>query len=481
MTHNISGSPGVHGGAGAPKNAQTPVLFVYGAVALLLAATLFSRSVLAQVVDAPAGPSPGELQCPHPKHSALHKSPRHSDEFMEPPSNDELAELPEEDGVQSQEVALIGQVHRDASRPFSIGFWGDSHIASNIFSEEMIRDLGFTNDKVLPTFIPPIMGRPGMRLPIHKYCQGGRWSYEYAYLSRQANSAFAKGLVNLESSTPGSYLWVDFRAQPLIPNLRSLDILFAPPAPGEKIVVGISVDNGAEQAVELEQGGQGIIHIHAEQAISTVKLRLIEGPLVLQGFIPKYVETPGLYLDTFGIPGATAHGWKALDPEYLKNRDNDIPYDLVMLEYGTNEGNDRSFNADKYAADLRASLQNMRQDYPASLCVLLGPPDRGVLVKRRRGKKYRHAKPPVANVLKYSRIHQRIGDIQRAVGEEYSCSYWSWQDAMGGPGAAYRWLRHSPALMARDLTHMTVPGYQRSARKFAASIRLSSYINDKAD
>ena len=38
---------------------------------------------------------------------------------------------------------------------------------------------------------------------------------------------------------------------------------------------------------------------------------------------------------------------------------------------------------------------------------------------------------------------------------------------MGGQGGAYRWARQSPPLMARDLIHFTVPGYQQLAREFA--------------
>lgn len=481
MTQSIRGFPGAWGYVCAPKSSQKLKLFTYGRAVFLLAATLIAGSAVAQVVDVPAGSSPGELQCPYRKHSHSHKLPKHAEEVFEPPSNEELAILPAQDETQSQEVILGGRDQSDVSRPFSMGLWGDSHAASNVFSEEVLRVLGVPKDKVQPTFIPPTMDRSGVRLPIHKYCQSDGWHYEYAYVSRQQNSAFAKGLANLKSNTPDSYLWLDFRVQPLIPNLRALEILFAPPASGEKILVGVIVDDGTEQVVELEQGGKGIIQIHAEQAISTVKLRLIEGSLILQGFIPQYVEKPALYFDTFGIPGATAHGWKALDAGYLKTRDSEVPYDLVILEYGTNEGNDRNFDSDKYASDLRASLQNLRRVYPESLCVLIGPPDRGVLVKRSRRKKNQHAKQPKANILKYSRIHQRIGNIQNAIGQEYSCSYWSWQDAMGGPGAAYRWLSHSPALMARDLTHLTVPGYQLSARKFASDIRLMKYSHSRTD
>lgn len=454
---------------------------IYRYVTLLFAASLVADSAVAQVVDVSPGSFAGELQCPLKKHSPRSRAHGHTEEVLEPPTGEELAAFPAPDELQAQHVVLGTPSRGDPSRPFSIGLWGDSHTASNYFSEEMMRVLGYSPEKVQPTFIPPTMDRSGVRLPIRKHCQSDGWVYEYAYVARQAGSIFAKGLVNLKTSTPDSYLWVDFRRQQAAPNLRALDILFAPPASGERVLVGIIADDGAERIVELEPAGEGVIRIHSEQAISTIKLRLIEGSLVLQGFVPHYVESPAVYVDTFGIPGATGHGWKALDAGYLKKTDSDRAYDLVILEYGTNEGNDRNFDPGKYESDLRASLQNLRRAYPESLCVLIGPPDRGVLVKRARNRRKRTSASSSADLLKYARIHQRIGSIQEAVGKEYACSYWSWQNAMGGAGAAYRWLRGSPMLMARDLTHLTIAGYQVSAKRFASDINLSGYVENRAE
>jgi lysophospholipase L1-like esterase len=50
------------------------------------------------------------------------------------------------------------------------------------------------------------------------------------------------------------------------------------------------------------------------------------------------------------------------------------------------------------------------------------------------------------------------------------CDFWSAFEAMGGAGSAYRWARATPALMAPDLIHFTVKGYQRLAQDFAESI-----------
>jgi hypothetical protein len=119
--------------------------------------------------------------------------------------------------------------------------------------------------------------------------------------------------------------------------------------------------------------------------------------------------------------------------------------------------------------------------------VLIGPGDRGVLVRRSqkakpsgrnaKGKQAQvHKSPkgkaaPVAKVstdlLRFTRVHLEITRLQSQVAAEQGCRFWSMLDAMGGAGGAYRWASQNPPLMARDLIHFTVPGYQRLAQRFA--------------
>jgi lysophospholipase L1-like esterase len=75
-----------------------------------------------------------------------------------------------------------------------------------------------------------------------------------------------------------------------------------------------------------------------------------------------------------------------------------------------------------------------------------------------------------ASLLRFSNIHEKIFHIQQRIGSRYGCSAWSMQSAMGGAGAAYRWMLASPPLMARDLTHFTPPGYQRLAQELADAL-----------
>ena len=118
--------------------------------------------------------------------------------------------------------------------------------------------------------------------------------------------------------------------------------------------------------------------------------------------------------------------------------------------------------------------------------MLIGPTDRGILTPRPKvkGKAASKKKPrpgkAAPDLLRFAKIHQEIGNIQRSVGQRYQCAFWNWQAAMGGPGGSYRWLYKTPPLMARDLIHLTIPGYQQSARDFARDLHFGDWFSRSA-
>lgn len=471
-------------------------------VAVLMLSVFLACGANAQLVEFRSSGLAADLHCPAkrttPRKPASVATPV---EVMEPPAPEEVELLPVPDLAPEQGLGFQGQNPRVPGQPPSIAFWGDSHLAAHFFGDELIRLSGLPRARVLPTFIPATMGRAGVRLPIRKSCLSQGWSYKHAYLAKEMGTQFPQSLSVSRNSTPGSYLWVDFRLSGQTPNLRGVDVLFQPSAGAEPLVLGVSIDDGGEQLVELDQAGAGMLQLRTDQAMSVIRLRLVSGVLALEGFAPQYLESePALRMDTFAIPGAMAKGWANVSSDYVLSRLGATRYDLVAFEYGTNEGNNKPFSAAAYAADLRQALSNMRRVFPDSSCVLIGPTDRGVLVKASRGKPAKSTKNstkgkkgskpvkpqkarvvvPARELLGYATIHQEIGALQRSIGREFSCAYWGWQDFMGGPGSAYRWLYRSPAWMARDLTHLTILGYQASARSFAESIHFQTWLNREA-
>ena len=253
-------------------------------------------------------------------------------------------------------------------------------------------------------------------------------------------------------------------------------------------------DDGANEiAIALSaSSGPAALEIVSESPISTVQLRLLEGNFRLHGLAYPNNPKAAIQIDLFGFPGATVSGWERANNDYISSWFAENKYDLVMLEFGTNEGNAKPFKAGNYEQSLRNAMKNFRGIFPLATCVLVGPGDRGQLV-RRIGKARKQSgeltnnvsrfpskvgssqnKSPEGGLLRFGQIHQEIGRIQTKVAKEYGCRAWSMLNAMGGVGSAYQWAQQKPPLMARDLIHFTTLGYQRIAQIFAKDLGWSA-------
>ena len=352
--------------------------------------------------------------------------------------------------------------------PLRVAVWGDSHVAAGFITDELARHVEAKGLAATTRIIPASAGRPGVRLPVRQVCKGGEWQYQAAYMA-PAPVQVGPSLSNLRSTKVGDYLWLDLR-QRADRHVRSVRIHYLPVRSAGAL--GVRIDDGPEVRFELSRLGDqqriapGVLDLRASSSISTLKLRVLNGEVVLQSVTLDYVSPADVTIDVFGLPSATINGWASADAAYLRKSIDGGSYDAIVLEYGTNEGAVGRFDAPKYAAMLSSSLKNMRAVFPDSACVLMGPTDRGVRVPEgsRRGS---------IDFLKYSRIHQQIARIQGEVGAKFGCALWDWQRAMGGTGSIYAWARATPPLAAPDLIHLTLAGYRRSAAALAQSLSWS--------
>jgi hypothetical protein len=372
-------------------------------------------------------------------------------------------------------------------QPLRVAIWGDSHLAAGFFTSELVRLLPWTAEQVATQFIGAHMNRPGVRLPLlRKSCISPNWKHEPAYADAGAAAAPGPALVSLSSSREGAALAWDVRSGSGQADKSQVRLLFQQTA--EPVQLGIVVDEGPEQVLTLQGApGPAALELVSDAPMSVLRLRLLSGAFRWQGLQWPVPESTRLQLDVFGYPGATVTAWQRARAEALSPWWREVAYDLVMLEFGTNEGNVQPFDAQAYAQTLRTSVTAWRTQFPQAACVLIGPGDRGVLVRRSqkakpsgrnaKGKQAQvHKSPkgkaaPVAKVstdlLRFTRVHLEITRLQSQVAAEQGCRFWSMLDAMGGAGGAYRWASQNPPLMARDLIHFTVPGYQRLAQRFA--------------
>ncbi len=422
-----------------------------------------------------------DLQCSQRPIAPRAKTSREPDPQEVPDEVDVQTQLKQFDDAASGSPLADGRLQKrplwqaPSGQPLRVGIWGDSHLAAAFWTQEWARLSQLPPEAVGSRFLPASMNRPGVRLPLRKSCVGPGWQYEPAHAVPSGANEPGPGLVNLWTQAKDAWFSLDVRNAQAQPDKYQLRLLYQQTR--DPISLVIRIDGGEEQRVDLQgREGPAVLDVVGDHALSTVQVRVLQGTFRLNGLeLPLPAETR-LQLDVFGYPGATVAGWRQVQTESMAPWWGASAYDVVVLAFGTNEGNVQPFDAASYAQSLRASVAAWRQLFPQAVCLLVAPGDRGILV--RRSQKSRSASAPAArsvpaklpDLLKFTRVHAEIGRIQKQVAHAHGCHFWSMLTAMGGAGSAYRWAQQNPAWMAKDLIHFTVPGYQRLAQLMAQDL-----------
>jgi len=336
--------------------------------------------------------------------------------------------------------------------PYRIALWGDSLTSAPIFMDAALAAAGIDARAVLPGFVQAGMQVSGLASPVKLACATDGWRTAYAFKEQGTTPAFSEGLLSMTSSGPGDAVFLDLRDAHAAARVRELDVLYDKAGPNASLLLGVSVDGHAERLIPLSRTDARVLRIAPQAPMATVRIRLVSGRVRLHGFRPRYDDVPRIVLDTMSVPGGTLRAWSQVDPRLAPGGPD---YDLILLQYGTNEGAAPAFDAARYAAYLRTHLAQVRAAHPDARCILIGPPDRGVVAGRG------------GDPMKYATIHRSIALAQRRASAAFRCGFWDWQGETGGPGTAVRWARSQPPFMQPDLTHMTARGYDASGRQFA--------------
>lgn len=419
-------------------------------------------------VTLPAGGAVTDFQCKPRSRRAAPRAPEADP--LEPPGDDDVAAL-------LQPQASAGQIAPGLSllppvgERLRVAVWGDSHMAAAFFTDELVRLAGLDPALARPSLLPATFGRAGVRLPLRRHCAEGEWRYESAHAAATAAASTGPAMTAMVASRPGAAITLDLRT---VRGGEAGPLRLLYEADGAPLRVALALDGGDATELDLQaRPGPAVLEIASDAPVSQLRLRLVAGTLRLQGLALAPPSRALLQLDVFGYPGATAAGWTRLPADGLRPWLAPDAYDVVVMAYGTNEGNATPFDAAAYGQSVTAAVANLRAAFPAARCVLIGPGDRGVLMRRsqkaRGAAAARRAGPAVtpAALLRYTRVHESIASMQQQAAQAAGCAFWSPLQAMGGPGSAYRWARQG--LMAPDLIHFTVAGYQQLARDFAAA------------
>lgn len=151
-------------------------------------------------------------------------------------------------------------------------------------------------------------------------------------------------------------------------------------------------------------------------------------------------------MSTRGFSGLSLSG---LNVDFCRQMDNQLGYDLIILEFGLNAMSASQKNYSVYSREMTKVVRHIRECFPSAAVLLMGVGDRG----QKRGGEV-HSMATVGNMV----------TAQRDAAREAGCLFWDIREAQGGNDAVVEWSRKG--LIGKDYTHMSHKGGKVLAEEF---------------
>lgn len=167
---------------------------------------------------------------------------------------------------------------------------------------------------------------------------------------------------------------------------------------------------------------------------------------------------PGVVVSAMGVNGAQIDEFLAWDESALASYLQNLPQNLVVLAFGTNEAFAERFDAGEYAEKLTQAIRRIRR-YSQAAVLLLAPPDVRQVGRTSAARRASACGDPPANLA-------LVDATLEAVARREKTLFWSWRrwgELIGATCGTASLAQSNPPLARPDRIHLTPEGYQRSA------------------
>ena len=380
--------------------------------------------------------------------------------LLKPPSNERLGldiAIEDRDGRSMESLHRALQRAADGTGQARLLFYGASHVASDLFTGYVRRELQSRFGDAGHGFVVPVHPWSTYRhFDIQVESDHRRWKTHRIRVSDKEIERVGLAGAAMEVRRPGSYGLVRTAERGDHGRTASLFELYYEKRPrGGDLEVRID----GRPARRIRTRGPKIEPAYATFRVADGPHRfeirsLGRNPVRVFGLVVER-DQPGVVVDTLGINGSRARYqllWEdELYREHLLRRDPD----LVVLAYGTNESGDES-PLEEYEADLRKVVGRVRQTVPEASCLLIGPSDRPIQVEDR--------------VFEDRVRTAQIIEVQHRVALEHGCGFFDLVAFQGGALSTVQWAAYDPPYAQQDHIHFTRLGYQRLGEALLAAL-----------
>lgn len=151
----------------------------------------------------------------------------------------------------------------------------------------------------------------------------------------------------------------------------------------------------------------------------------------------------GFYLDNFSMRGLTGGKLRLIRPDIMRQFDDFLRYDLVVVQLGLNAVTNSLKNIPWYERELDETFEHLRKCFPDKPILIVSVADRG-------GK--------VSGELATMPAVWHIVSMQRALAQKHGFLFFDLYRGMGGAGTMLAFNHLRPKLANDDFTHLTHDG-----------------------
>ncbi|MBS0408514.1 MAG: SGNH/GDSL hydrolase family protein [Proteobacteria bacterium] len=189
-----------------------------------------------------------------------------------------------------------------------------------------------------------------------------------------------------------------------------------------------------------------------------------EGPVTLTSWAT-FNDAGGVAVSNLGVVGATLADFARTNDGAVAEELRAYQPDLIVLEFGTNDGFVGRFDGAAFEALLHAQIQRVRKLSGGAPILIVGAPDANSNRpgQRANAEGYAADTDPGGGPWYSPPGLRAVRAIQSRVASEEGVAYWDWAGRMGGPGYAQAWPHATPPLMRGDHVHYTLAGGARIA------------------
>jgi lysophospholipase L1-like esterase len=177
--------------------------------------------------------------------------------------------------------------------------------------------------------------------------------------------------------------------------------------------------------------------------------RLITGSLEMR--LKARFPARDIRIEPIGVVGVTLSDLKNHPLPVL-----DAPVDLIVLEYGVNEGFDDTLDTAAYERLLRGEVARLKAEAPNAAMLILGAPE------AMRGEGGGSCPYDLEGRWRSPAMLAVVRDIQQRVAASMNVAWWDWRGRMGGDCSAFRLTLPGPngedPMMRGDHVHFTQAG-----------------------